>query len=157
MADTAFVIRDFKRADLDDLIRLDARLFGADAFSRGTFMALLNSPGCVFRIGEVGTALGGYVAGYALYRGGYIASVAVDVPYRGRGYGRRLMEDVHRIFRLRHVQTVKLHVRVNNEAAVALYHGLGYQVERTIPRYYEDRAPAYLMRLDLETGEERIR
>lgn len=151
MTDEALVIDDFKRADLEPLIHLDARLFGVDAFSRGTFIMLLNSPGCVFRVGWLGATLAGYIAAYAIHKGGYIASIAVDFPFQQRGFGRRLLEDVHAIFRQRSIHTVKLHVRTTNRAAIALYQKLGYSIERTVPRYYEDRAAAYLMRLDLTT------
>ena len=45
-----------------------------------------------------------------------------------------------------------LHVRVSNKGALNLYQdALGYTIERIIPRYYQDREDAYLMKAAVGT------
>lgn len=49
-------------------------------------------------------------------------------------------------------QSIGLHVRISNAAAVRLYCDDGYDVADIIPRYYGDGEDAYFMRKDFQNG-----
>ncbi|HOA16215.1 MAG TPA: GNAT family N-acetyltransferase [Bacillota bacterium] len=63
---------------------------------------------------------------------GYIASLAVDPEFRGKGYGRRLMQWGLVRARTAGCRKVSLHVFENNVAALSLYRSLGFAEVRRI-------------------------
>lgn len=66
----------------------------------------------------------------------YVTEVAVQTDRRRSGTGKMLLRGVDRIARTRNVETVFLHVDVNNQAAHAMYEGAGYTImDRTDPIY----------------------
>jgi GNAT superfamily N-acetyltransferase len=71
----------------------------------------------------------GAVVGYAFYRllsgVGYVANVAVDPSQRGKGYGRAIMRELARRFRLAGAADWCLNVKPDNTAALALYRSVG--------------------------------
>jgi ribosomal-protein-alanine N-acetyltransferase len=148
-----FSISDFQPSDLDELVALDARLFGADAWSRYDFNMMNRQRRRIFWVAREGARLAGYIGAFPRWRTGYIASIGVDIPYQRQGLGRQLMQGVQQIFFQLGLREVKLHVRVDNAPAVAFYQRLGYAVVKTIPHYYADGAPGLLMRLRLKSGE----
>jgi len=81
---------------------------------------------------------------------GHVTSVAVHEEFRGLGVAKDLMHTLHDQFRRHHhVDSVQLHVRVSNAAAIALYSEyFGYKIVQQIPDYYADKEAAYLMQLD---------
>lgn len=76
----------------------------------------------------------GGVAGYAVSgragRRGYLQRVAVDPPHQGRGLGRALVIDALRWLRRWRVEDVLVNTPEGNQAALALYEGLGFRHER---------------------------
>jgi ribosomal-protein-alanine N-acetyltransferase len=82
-----------------------------------------------------------------------ILTIAVRSSARGRGYGRKLMEEaVRRLYRER-IAHCFLEVNRSNTAAVRLYRSLGFVVAGERERYYAEGAggdtTALVMRLQL--------
>ncbi len=71
---------------------------------------------------------------YGLLRGwdeGYSVpslGIAVDAAYRGRGFGRLMMEYLHGVARLRRAPRIMLKVYKANTLAATLYRRLGYEL-----------------------------
>ncbi|KAK2614995.1 hypothetical protein N8I77_001775 [Diaporthe amygdali] len=90
---------------------------------------------------------------------GHITSLSVMRTHRKLGIAEKLM----RQSQLAMVETfgahyVSLHVRESNQAAIHLYEKtLGFQREKTEPKYYADGEDAFGMKLDLSTIREQIR
>ncbi|GGM53717.1 ribosomal protein S18 acetylase RimI-like enzyme [Halarchaeum rubridurum] len=83
------------------------------------------------------------LVGFAAARhDGYILFLAVDVDYRGEGFGERLVATV-----AEGSKTVSCHARVSNDAALGFYRHLGFEIVREIDNYYEDGEGAYYLRL----------
>ncbi|AGY56949.1 GNAT family N-acetyltransferase [Gloeobacter kilaueensis] len=61
----------------------------------------------------------------------YISNLAVSNTYRRQGVARALLLEVEKLVRRWNQSTVNLHVMERNRGALALYYGLGYQLERT--------------------------
>ncbi|RYO95216.1 hypothetical protein DL766_006177 [Monosporascus sp. MC13-8B] len=90
---------------------------------------------------------------------GHITSLSVMRTHRRLGIAEKLM----RQSQLAMVETfgaqyVSLHVRVSNKAAIHLYtKTLGFDQEKTEPKYYADGEDAFCMRLDLGALRQQIR
>ena len=79
-----------------------------------------------------------------------VMNVATDSAMRRQGFARALMTDVHRQGRARGSKLVVLEVRRSNEAALALYGGMGYERIGVRQAYYSDnKEDAVVMRMKL--------
>jgi len=78
-------------------------------------------------------------------RKGHIVSVAVMPEYRGMGIGCSLVQQALTAMMAHHSDECYLEVRVSNYPAINLYKKLGFEVARTVPRYYFDASDAYVM------------
>jgi ribosomal-protein-alanine acetyltransferase len=140
--------------DLDAIEALETAAFTGDRLSRRSLRAFVRAahrPLMVARFGE-------RVAGYALIstrRGGRAAriySLAVDPAQGRRGVGRALLQACERYARARHCETLRLEVRYDNAAAIALYEKMGYRPFGHHEGYYEDGATALRFEKRLEAS-----
>ena len=76
---------------------------------------------------------------------GHIISVAVMPDFRRMGIGHGLVEHALSALSGLSADECFLEVRMTNDPAIDLYKKLGFQVTRTIPRYYYDGSDAYVM------------
>lgn len=132
-------LRTARATDLPDLLALEAR-FPGDRLSARQFRHHLGNPRARLRV----AVAGGRVAGYhlVLLRAGSawarLYSIAVDPAARGRGLGRRLLADAEAQARAAGRRGLRLEVRQDNAAAVALYEAAGYRRLAALPAYYQD-------------------
>ena len=82
---------------------------------------------------------------------GHVTSIAVHSHARRLGIASSLLDQLHyHLGQCYRAQSVGLHVRISNQAAVKLYcERLGYDVADIIPFYYGDGEDAYFMKKDL--------
>jgi ribosomal-protein-alanine N-acetyltransferase len=80
----------------------------------------------------------GYVGMWQLYDETHITTIAVDLPYRGRGYGELLLIVAFSEALKRGSVWLSLEVRVSNESAQSLYRKYGMTVYGVRPGYYTD-------------------
>ena len=143
-----YAIRKAVLADLDRLEALETESFAADRISRRSFRALLASPSALILVAEgemdgeppllaYATLL--FRAGTALAR---LYSIAVSRESSGRGLGKTLLAHVEREAYGRDRIAVRLEVREDNAAAIALYKRTGYRFIGTYEDYYADGMPA---------------
>lgn len=84
---------------------------------------------------------------------GYLLFLAVHPDHRGVGHGGRLVSAIAAEY-----DSITCHARSTNTAALAFYQHLGFEIDRHITNYYEDRGDAYLLRLgDSDTLTHRLR
>jgi [ribosomal protein S18]-alanine N-acetyltransferase len=73
-----------------------------------------------------------------------VHTIGVDTAYQGQGIGRRLLDE---LLGFADAGTVYLEVRTDNEAAIGLYHSVGFTQIGLRRRYYRaSGADAYTMR-----------
>ncbi len=148
-------LRDVHWTDIEQLAQLERELFADDAWSQQTWWAeLAGRP----RRDYVAEVEGAEVLGYAgLDHGGDVADVmtiAVAPSARGRGLGRRLLDELETRARAGRAASVMLEVRADNAAAIGLYDRAGYTVVSTRRRYYQPGdVDALVMRRILSDGE----
>ncbi len=132
-------LRPARPADLPELLALEA-LFPGDRLSARQFRRHLGNPRARLRV----VAEGGRVRGYHLLLlradsdWARLYSIAVDPAARGQGLGRRLLADAERQARAAGRGGLRLEVRQDNAAAVALYASAGYRRIAALPAYYAD-------------------
>lgn len=143
---TGFQLRDARPADLPRLLELEA-MFPGDRLSARQFRHHLGSPRARLRVLEND----GIVLGYALLltradsRIARLYSIAVDPQARGTGAGQRLLQDAFIQARQAGCQRLRLEVRCDNEAAIALYLKAGCHRIGVRPGYYTDGCDALRM------------
>ena len=137
------MFRTARPADLPALLALEAQ-FPGDRMSARQFRHHLRNPSARLRV----AVLDGAVAGYALVltregaRPARLYSIAVDRARRGQGLGAGLLRDAERAARRLGRAALRLEVRADNDAAIALYERAGYRRFGRHAGYYEDGADA---------------
>ena len=87
----------------------------------------------------------GYVSGTSLFEDSELMRIAVLSSYRGKGYGRLLMERFLKSAAERGAERTFLEVRASNTAALGLYQSVGFMKNRLRKRYYSDGEDALEM------------
>lgn len=83
---------------------------------------------------------------FSIAKKGHIISIAVLPEYRNKGVGSALVEEALEAMSAHYgAEHCYLEVRVSNTGALNLYRKIGFEVERTIRRYYSDGENAYIM------------
>lgn len=146
------VLRPATLADLDAIWRIEAAVFGAEAWSREmmreelagdhrTYLVLVDEDGGVL----------GYGGLLAVGAEGDIQTIALTPEARGAGHGRALMHALLAAAEERGVREVFLEVRADNPVARSLYERLGFAEIAVRPRYYQpDDVDAIVMRRDMK-------
>jgi [ribosomal protein S18]-alanine N-acetyltransferase len=141
-------IRHANLGDLEAIENLERKAFSSDRLSRRSLRAFVTAPHrpVILAFDDAG------LAGYALImlpKGRRVArlySIAVDPSRARRGVGRTLIAAAQTYALELGRKTLRLEVREDNHAAMALYERLGYRRFGRHERYYADGAPA--MRLE---------
>ncbi len=129
--------------DVSGLLALEAQ-FPGDRLSPRQLRRHLQNPRAKLRVLVADQRLAGYALVFTR-RGSRTArlySIAVDPALRGRGFGVSLLRDAEAQARAAGCDRLQLEVRVDNDAAQALYRREGYERFGAYPDYYEDGAAA---------------
>jgi len=130
--------------DLDDVLSLECAAFVADRLSRRALRRFLKASHRPVLVARIGGKLAGYVlvSLSARSRAARIYSLAVDADLARRGVGRELLRAAERYALAHGRAAMRLEVRYDNDIALALYRGLGYDDFGRYPGYYADGAEA---------------
>jgi ribosomal-protein-alanine N-acetyltransferase len=125
----------------DELFQLLSRWHGKIQISKtkSLFMDILEFEDCVI----------GYVVWEEDYRNnkGHILNIAIDSKYRGRGYGRELLEHTFKKMKSAGIKECVLEVRLSNHAARKLYESSGMHFQSIEAEYYVDEDAAKYTRI----------
>jgi len=136
-------------ADAERCAELEAQLFdGDDPWPAAAFNRELASKHNHYVAARTNGTLVGYAGISRLGRKPpfeyEVHTIGVDAAYQGQGIGRRLLDE---LLRFADGGVVYLEVRTDNEVAIALYRGRGFQQVGLRRRYYRvSGADAYMMR-----------
>jgi [ribosomal protein S18]-alanine N-acetyltransferase len=120
-------------ADRQAVLTIEAESF-TNPWNVETFDALLNTPVSQLYVARLdGLRLAAFCACWLIDDELHINTIAVDLRLRRQGIGRRLLRD---ILQLTKARRATLEVRASNEAAVRLYHSLGFRTTAVRRNYY---------------------
>jgi [ribosomal protein S18]-alanine N-acetyltransferase len=118
-------------------------------WSRSMFAGELAKPSSLC-LGAFDAGTAGRLVGYLIVSryvdAWHVMNLAVDVPYRGRGIARALLDALFDGTTDDSLRGYTLEVRVSNRRAIALYEGAGFRITGVRRGYYTDnREDAYVM------------
>lgn len=140
-----YAIRRAREADLDALIELERRGFSADHMQPRQFRHhLCNERAAVLVARDGSRMLGNAIVLFRrTSRIARLYSLVIAPEARGLGVGRALLASAERRARRRGCGAMRLEVRVDNPAAIALYESAGYVRFGRRPDYYQDGTHAW--------------
>ena len=118
-----------------------------DAWSENCVRSELTNPLSLWLVAVSGETVVGYIGSQTVLGETDIMNVAVAEQYRRRGIARELLQQLRSRLQADGVYAITLEVRVSNEAAIRLYHSLGYvQVGRRPNYYHKPKEDALILR-----------
>jgi ribosomal-protein-alanine N-acetyltransferase len=124
--------------DIETIARIERESFAspwsADAFR----MELTQNHFANYMVMELDGNTIGYGGMWLIVDEAHVTNIAVREPYRGKGYGERLLRELMRTAAWRGAVRMTLEVRVTNHVAQSLYRKLGFYDAGIRPRYYTD-------------------
>jgi ribosomal-protein-alanine N-acetyltransferase len=150
-----YSLRVFAPGDVESVVNIN-RVCLPENYAPYFFLDTFNSSPQTFIVAESQGRVVGYIMcrmehGFSDVRKlhfakkGHIISVAVMPDFRRMGIGQRLVEYALSALSGLSADECFLEVRITNDPAIDLYKKLGFQITRTIPRYYYDGSDAYVM------------
>jgi len=154
------IIEPMRCTDLPEVLAIERCSFAAP-WSQAAFEAELEKTYAGLRVARLPGRVKvrpvlGYVCFWLVADEIQITNLAMHIGYRRRGIGRRLMVHALQQGYKAGARLALLEVRSSNQAARALYEGLGFLVVQERPCYYpEYREAALVLKLNLDPGWQR--
>lgn len=138
-------IRQMEFGDLEQVMPIERANFSVPWTENG-FLAFMLRQDALFLVAEENEKIVGYCGVLIAVDEGDITNVCVEETARGRGIGRRLVEELMRETQQAGVVVWHLEVRAGNAGAIRLYEKLGFERVGCRKGYYEEpREDAVLM------------
>ncbi len=131
--------------DFDMILNLEKESFNRyDRLDLKTLNELFSE----FREGFYIILADGVIAGYSVFLvedgAGYIESIAISKNYRRCGFGLITLRFIMSRIADMSINRIDLHVRFDNNAAMALYEKVGFVRKKIVEGFYTDGESAYL-------------
>lgn len=142
------IIRAWELADVERINQIEQASF-SDPWSKDALVGVTKAFNfCGLVIEENGVVVG-YIGASSVLDEGEILLVAVDGAFRGKGYGKMLVNSLLKAFGENGVKKVFLEVRKSNAPAIACYEKCGFSKIAERARYYRDGEDAIIMEASL--------
>ncbi len=132
---------------LDKLYRLETECFNEEAFTKQQIAYLLTDYNAIALIAEVNNEIAGFIIvqiEISQTEYGHIITINVASRCRRRGIGTKMLTEIEKHLKQRGITECFLEVQEDNNAAIKLYHKIGYQTVRKIEKYYGKKNALYL-------------
>ncbi|PYX58186.1 MAG: hypothetical protein DMG73_11075, partial [Acidobacteria bacterium] len=151
-----FTIREYRPQDFDTLWRIDQECFPPGISYSRLELAVYMRRAASFTLIAVSPIeiLGFIVATCNRKRMGHIITIDVRQDARRLRVGSGLLKAAEKRLRTARSSWVELETAVDNMAALAFYKRHGYDLVKTIPRYYSNGVDALVLRKDLLSASE---
>lgn len=127
-----------KRSDIEALLGIEERCFTSRWTEAMFFYEIEENEFGKFYVLEEDGILIGYIDFWITFETCQLANVAVDLPYQGKGYSRKMMDLMVDEANKEGCETIMLEVRPSNTAARKLYESYDF-IEMNIRKgYYSD-------------------
>lgn len=139
-------------ADIDALLQIESASFPGNRLDRRRFRYLIKQANSVTLVDADGDAVRGYILVLlrASSRWARVYSVATHPAHLGQGVATRLIEAAEQAARARGCTGMRLEIRVDNAASLALFSRRGYTVFGRHHDYYHDGADALRLQKGLD-------
>jgi ribosomal-protein-alanine N-acetyltransferase len=132
-------IRRMLPEDVDSVIKIEEKSFGAHHWSKDSFMQELNNElAWYYSILSPKGDLAGYAGTWHILDEAHITNISVSPEFRRKHYGeallRRIIDDCYS----EKIKYITLEVRVSNDAAIGLYSKYGFTSFGVRKKYYQD-------------------
>jgi ribosomal-protein-alanine N-acetyltransferase len=145
------IIKPAKIDQVERLSEIEDQCFGKEAYGEQNLSYLLDNPGTVTLVASINHDLAGFiVARVDVSRNvqfGHIITLDVLEPWRRKGVASQLLYQAEEWFKAMDFSEVRLEVREDNVAALALYTQNGYKVIGELEGYYEGANGLYLQKI----------
>jgi len=150
MKQSDLVIEPMQECDVCRIAQIEHACFSLP-WSESCIRSELTNPLSLWLTARVGEQVVGYIGSQTVLGEADIMNIAVDQPYRRRGVGKKLLLELERKLKENEVYSLTLEVRASNEAAISLYHTLGYNAVGRRPNYYQKpKEDALILRKEWE-------
>ena len=125
--------------DVDEVISIEEKSFGAHHWSKDSFMQELNNElAWYYSIISSDGKLAGYAGTWHILDEAHITNISVSPEYRRRSYGEALLKKIIEDCYSEEIKYITLEVRVSNKTAIGLYSKYGFTSFGTRKKYYQD-------------------
>ncbi|MFW9936277.1 MAG: GNAT family N-acetyltransferase [Promethearchaeota archaeon] len=137
--------------DLEQLIKIEKKMFREDAFSRETIKKLILQNTLFLKIED--NNLSKKIIGFVIAIKDdedrvNIINFVIQKKFQKLGYGSLLLnKTLERIKKIKGVKRIILNVKTTNVSAIDLYKKFNFRIIGKIEQYYRQKESAYLMEL----------
>ena len=132
-------IKRMAQEDIDDVIAIEEKAYGAHHWSKDSFMQELNNDlAWYYSLFDEEGRLVAYAGTWHILEEAHITNIAVDKDQRRKGYGEALLKHILDDCYKEMVKYLTLEVRVSNKAAIGLYEKYGFTSFGLRKKYYQD-------------------
>ena len=142
------ILREIQEKDVPILAEIEPRCF-KEPWKEEMFAALLSYPFQHAFVAEEGGQVCGYCCFSVVFDEAEVLNIAVDTPFRGKGFGAEILQNALNESKRLGAQTCFLEVRVSNVPAISLYEKFGFEKFGIRKKYYGDGEDAFVMRKSL--------
>ena len=114
-------------------------------WSKESLLNLICQQNIIFRVMLLDNEVIGYYSFQKIYNEGYINNLAIKKAHQGKGFGKKLMEDLIDRAQKFEVDALTLEVEVDNDRAIHLYEKYGFKSEGTRKNFYKNSKDALIM------------
>ena len=141
-------VRAWYEADISKIAQVERVCF-SDPWSETDLLSCLSLPIYKTYLIEDNGEIIAYACQSVIFEDSEVLNIAVAPNHRGRGYGRKLMQEMLNTAIALKACNVFLEVRVSNESAKGLYRSFGFEEYGLRKNYYPDGENALLMKKSL--------
>lgn len=158
-----FTVRDYRREDFDTLWAIDQSCFPPGiSYSQYELRSYVRLPDAFTLVAESavepteepeqrGPEILGFLVAECSRRVGHVVTIDVRSEARRHRIGSALLDIAESRLGAANCRLVRLETAVDNVSALAFYKRRGFDVVKTIPRYYSNHVDALLLEKDLHS------
>lgn len=135
---------------IDQIVEIEKISFPTPWSKKSLLHELHDNPFAFYVVAVSGREVLAYGGVWLVMDEAHVTNVAVNIPYRGKGLGRLIMDELQFIARAQGCMKITLEVRTSNLIAQGLYNSLGFRAAGLRKGYYSDtKEDAIIMWKDL--------
>jgi [ribosomal protein S18]-alanine N-acetyltransferase len=133
---------------LDKLLEIENQCFDQEAFTKRQLAYLLTDYNSIGLVAKTDNGIAGFIISQVEIENdtsyGHIITINVASPYRRKGIGSQMLQEIEKILKEKGVNECHLEVREDNSAALKLYQKSGYQKIAKLEKYYGNKHGLFL-------------